>query len=65
MKQDVLIVEDETDIQKATYVEEEVDLYADRKIEFSNVVEIVGEKFEDVENLDTPFMIEECYEEEV
>ena len=48
LEQEVLIVEDETEIQKANYVEEEVDLFADRKIEFSNVVEIVGEKFEDV-----------------
>ncbi|MBQ7918033.1 MAG: 3'-5' exoribonuclease [Clostridia bacterium] len=48
LKQEVLIVEDETELQKANFVEEEVDLFAKRKIEFSNVVEIVGEKFEDV-----------------
>lgn len=47
LKQDVLIVEDETEKLKENFVEEEVDLFAKRKIEFSNVVEIVGEKFED------------------
>lgn len=41
-----LIVEDEKELEKSNYVEEEVDLYAKRKIEFSDVVEIVGEKFE-------------------
>ena len=47
LKQDVLIVEDETEKLKENFVEEEVDLFVKRKIEFSNVVEIVGEKFED------------------
>lgn len=43
-----LITEDEKELEKSNYVEEDVDIYAKRKIEFSNVVEIVGEKFENV-----------------
>ena len=42
----VVYREDELQKLKETYVEEEVDIYAKRKIEFTNVVPLVGENFE-------------------
>lgn len=44
--EDVVYKEDELQKLKETYVEEEVDIYAKRKIEFTNVVPLVGENFE-------------------
>ena len=43
-----LVVENEEENIKNNYKEDEVDLYENRKIEFFDVVEIVGEKFEDI-----------------
>ncbi len=42
IKQDEVYVEDELELLKKSYVEEDVDIYAKRKIEITNLVPIVG-----------------------
>ena len=44
--QDEVFVEDQAELLKQSYVEEEVDIFAKRKIEVSDIVQIVGEQFE-------------------
>lgn len=48
IQEDIVYKEDEMQKLKETYVEEEVDIYAKRKIEFTNVVPLVGENFEEM-----------------
>ena len=48
IQEDIVYKEDEMQKLKETYVEEEVDIYAKRKIEFTNVVPLVGENFEEL-----------------
>ena len=46
-EEDSVYKEDELQIMKENYVEEDVDIYAKRKIEFTNVVPLIGENFEE------------------
>lgn len=47
IKQDEVYVEDQTELLKKSYVEEEVDIFANRKIEVIEPVQIVGENIEE------------------
>lgn len=48
ISKDEVYVEDQTELLKQSYVEEEVDIFAKRKIEVTDIVQIVGEQFEPV-----------------